>query len=324
MFHKNRWKAAIAVFALVGALAFAAGEASAKVGGGKSFGSRGSKTFTAPPPTATAPGGAAPIERSMTQAPRPGTVGQTAGAPAAPARGGMFGGFGGGLLAGFLGAGLIGMMFGGGLFSGLTGGGFAAFLGLLLQVGLVVIVARLAWAWWQRRQAPTPAYANANGPSMRDIGDRLGGNAPRQSFGGGAAPVSDTVTVSEEDFNTFEKKLVDVETAYAEENLGKLKTLVTPEVLSYLAEDLAENTSRGVVNEIRDIKLLQGDLAEAWREGGTEYASVAMRYSMVDITRERAGGKIVEGSETPKETTEVWTFMRSGGGDWILSAIQEA
>ena len=99
---------------------------------------------------------------------------------------------------------------------------------------------------------------------------------------------------------------------------------MTPEVLSYLAEDLAENTSRGVVNEIRDIKLLQGDLAEAWREGGTEYASVAMRYAMVDITRERAGGKIVEGSETPKESTEVWTFMRSGGGDWILSAIQEA
>ena len=65
---------------------------------------------------------------------------------------GRFGGFGGGLMAGFLGAGLIGMLFGGGLFSGLSGGGIASFLGLLLQVALVVIVARLAWAWWQRRQ----------------------------------------------------------------------------------------------------------------------------------------------------------------------------
>ena len=59
------------------------------------------------------------------------------------------------------------------------------------------------------------------------------------------------------------------------------------------------------------MKLLQGDLAEAWREGGREYATVAMRYSMVDITRERASGKIVDGSETPQEITELWTFMRS-------------
>ncbi len=86
----------------------------------------------------------------------------------------MFSGFGGGLMAGFLGAGLLGMLFGGGLFSGLSGGGIAAFLGLLLQVGLVVIVARLAFAWWQRRNAPTPAYAKAGGPSLRDISDRLG------------------------------------------------------------------------------------------------------------------------------------------------------
>ena len=43
-------------------------------------------------------------------------------------------------------------------------GGFASILGLLLQIGLVVIVARLAWAWWQRRNQP----AMASGPSHRD------------------------------------------------------------------------------------------------------------------------------------------------------------
>ena len=144
MFHKNRFRTAIAALALFGALAFVASEATAKMGGG---GSRGSRTFSAPAATPTAPKAAAPIERTMTQPQRPGTVGQTAGAQTAPARGGMFSGFGGGLMAGFLGAGLLGMLFGGGLFGGLTGGGIASFLGLLLQVGLVVIVARLAWAW---------------------------------------------------------------------------------------------------------------------------------------------------------------------------------
>jgi predicted lipid-binding transport protein (Tim44 family) len=38
---------------------------------------------------------------------------------------------------------------------------------------------------------------------------------------------------------------------------------------------------------------------------------------------ERATGRVVEGG-SPSEVTEVWTFMRSSGGDWILSAIQQA
>jgi hypothetical protein len=37
--------------------------------------------------------------------------------------------------------------------------GFASIIGLLLQVMLVVIVARLIFVWWQRRNMPAPAYA---------------------------------------------------------------------------------------------------------------------------------------------------------------------
>jgi hypothetical protein len=47
----------------------------------------------------------------------------------------------GGIAAGFLGAGLFGRLFGQGLFGGMTG--FASIIGLLLQVMLIVIVARL-------------------------------------------------------------------------------------------------------------------------------------------------------------------------------------
>src|SRR5256885_14586400 len=74
-----------------------------------SFGSRGTKTFSAPPPTATAPNTAAPITRSMTQ---PGAT-STAARPPVSQPGGLFGGFGpglaGGLLGGLFGAGLFGM-----------------------------------------------------------------------------------------------------------------------------------------------------------------------------------------------------------------------
>jgi len=52
------------------------------------------------------------------------------------------------------------------------------------------------------------------------------------------------------------------------EDLGALGKKVTPEMLSYFSEELADNQSRGVVNRISDVKLLQGDLAESWREAG--------------------------------------------------------
>jgi predicted lipid-binding transport protein (Tim44 family) len=69
---------------------------------------------------------------------------------------------------------------------------------------------------------------------------------------------------------------------------------------------------------------VSGDLAQAWAEQGREYATVAMRFSMVDVTRDGAGN-VVDGSPTEHMTaTEIWTFVRSSGGHWILSAIQQA
>ncbi|MEA2967203.1 MAG: hypothetical protein QOE78_464 [Alphaproteobacteria bacterium] len=139
----------LAFCALVAVLAFAVSDADARAGRGGSFGSRGSQTFSAPPSTATSPS-ARPIERSMTQ---PGQSGSTFGqrAPQTSPAGGFFNrpGFLGGMFAGFLGAGLLGMLFGNGFMGGL--GGAASMLGLLLQIGIVAIIGYLLWTWWQRR-----------------------------------------------------------------------------------------------------------------------------------------------------------------------------
>jgi predicted lipid-binding transport protein (Tim44 family) len=82
-------------------------------------------------------------------------IGQTAMRP------GLFGGgLFGGSAAGFLGAGLFGLLFGHGFFGGMAG--FTSIIGLLLHVMRVVIVARLIFAWWQRRNMPAPAYAAAH------------------------------------------------------------------------------------------------------------------------------------------------------------------
>src|SRR5437763_14060276 len=166
-------------------LAIAISEADARVGGGGSSGSRGSRTFSAPPSTTTAPGTAQPMNRTFTQPGSPGV-----GAPAAAggaAKGGFFNrpGLLGGLAAGFLGAGLLGMLFGGGMFSGL--GGLSSIFGLILQLGLIFIVIRLAMSWWQRRHSPASAYAGAPaaGP-MAQSSFRTGGGF---GLGSGSAPL---------------------------------------------------------------------------------------------------------------------------------------
>ena len=117
------------VLSLAVPLVIAISSADARIGGGGSSGSRGSRTFSAPPSTSTAPGAAQPMNRTFTQ---PGSPGM--GAPAAgAAKGGFFNrpGLLGGLAAGFLGAGLLGMLFGGGMFSGL--GGLSSIFGLILR-----------------------------------------------------------------------------------------------------------------------------------------------------------------------------------------------
>src|SRR5882762_9498410 len=152
-------RAIAVVFSLAVPLAMAISSADARVGGGSSSGSRGSRTFSAPPSTTTAPGTAQPMNRTFTQ---PGSPGMgSAVAAGGAAKGGFFNrpGLLGGLAAGFLGAGLLGMLFGGGMFSGL--GGLSSIFGLILQIGLILIVVKLAMSWWQRRHTPAAAYANS-------------------------------------------------------------------------------------------------------------------------------------------------------------------
>jgi predicted lipid-binding transport protein (Tim44 family) len=284
--------------------------ADARVGGGLSSGSRGGRTFSAPPSTTTAPNAAQPFNRTITQPGSPGL--------GAPAGGGFFNrpgmGMLGGLAAGFLGAGLLGMLFGGGMFGGL--GGLSSIIGLVLQIGLIIIVVRLAMSWWQRRHETASAYAGGPAGPAAPSSFRT---ATGFGLGSGSAPLE----IVPSDYEVFERLLGEIQDAWSNEDVARLHTLATPEMVSYFTRDLDQNRARNVVNKVFGTKLLQGDLAEAWREGETDFASVAMRYSLVDKTLDRTTGRLVEGSDQPMEVTEVWTFLRPHGGNWELSAIQQ-
>lgn len=300
---------------------------------GGSFGSRGTRTFQSAPPTRTAPNQAAPVERSMTpqQAPsarQPGAAAQQ--------RPGFMNGLGGSLMRGILIGGLFGMLLGYGF------GGLAGALGFLVQLLLVGLVIFLVMRFFRSRNTPAMA-GGAPRPENRPAAG-LGADTFRREaepaktgnhgfaiprIGGGASAAqgpTDTgtdITLDQADLDTFESRLAEVQAAFSREDHGALRRLSTPEMVSYFSEELAGNAQRGMRNDVSDVRLLQADIAESWREGHDDYATAAFRYEATDVMRDRTSGAVVEGEERPTEIVELWTFVRRDRGDWKLSAIQE-
>ena len=295
---------------------------------GGSFGSRGTRTFQSAPATPTAPKPTAPVERSMTpDTGRPGAAASQS--PVSQQRPGFLNGFGGSMLRGLLLGGLIGALLGYGF------GGLAGVFGFLLQALLIGGALFLLLRFFRSQRAPQPAMAgNAGGFSYRDAAPRNAEGARPMNIpsigSGGAdkpplAPAGEDIRLTQADLDTFERRLGEVQEAFGREDHAALRRLVTPEMVSYLSEELAENARNGLRNDVSDVTLRQADIAEAWREGDVDFATAALRYSSRDITLDRATGKVVEGdADQPAETTEVWTFVRRKGDDWKLSAIQEA
>jgi predicted lipid-binding transport protein (Tim44 family) len=319
-----RMTAVASVALMLGVLA-----ADARPGGGRSVGSRGSQTYSAPPATNTAPSAAQPMQRSTAPTPAPGTqqpgMGQRPPMGQPAQQGSRWGGLGMGLAAGFLGAGLFGLLSGSGFLGGL--GSLMGMIGFLFQIaliaGLVFLVLRLVRGRRENAAGPMPAHARTGGgPMPGNPQGPLAGMAGGSVASPSTAP-SDRVGLSGQDFDQFERRLNEVQDAFSREDLNALRAVATPEMVSYFAEDLKANADRGAVNRISDVKLLQGDLSEAWREQDGDYATVAMRYALTDVTLDRASGRIIGGNPRGEEVTELWTFRRPHGGAWQLSAIQQ-
>ena len=302
----------ISAFAVL-ALALTPSLADARAGSGASSGSRGTRTYSAPPSTSTAPSAAQPMQRTIT--PQPAPYAPSPGfAPSQQPQLSRGGGFMSGIAGGLIGAGIGSMLFGGGggFFHGISG--FGGMIGFLIQLALIFFIGRWLVRMFMNRSRP----AMAGGPAMFNAG-----TTPPRPMAGGGAPMASRVDITPTDFQTFEKLLQAVQMAWTQHDLNALRMVATPEMVSYFGEQLAEQTSRNERNAVTDVKLEQGDLSEAWAEDGREYATVAMRFSMIDVTRD-ATGRVTSGSPDQRSmATEIWTFLRAPGGRWVLSAIQQ-
>jgi predicted lipid-binding transport protein (Tim44 family) len=285
----------------------------ARAGGG---GSRGSRSYSRPASPASPAMPSIP-SRSVTQPsqPRPSFFG-----------GGLMGGIAGLALGGLLGS----MLFGG------MGGGFGGGLGLLelLLIGgaTFFFVRRL-----RGRQAtePAPAYAGAGGASA------YGARSESWSGGGGGATVEAPSGPSDLErglghirqmdpgfdpvaFADWAKTVfANVQGGITRRDMSGTSDQVTPQEYARLQGQCDQLRGARRTNRIERIQIARADVSEAWQERGQDWVTVYLAASLVDYTVDDATGAVVEGSTTPQDIEEYWTFTRSvGPKPWRLSAIQ--
>jgi predicted lipid-binding transport protein (Tim44 family) len=307
---KPNWQIILALFFSL-SLALAPTIAEARAGSSygspsSSFGSRGVRTYE--------PNSAQPLSRSATPAPSY--------APSSPSYSPAYGGgsffqrhpFLTGLAGGLIGSWLFGHMgyAGDGLMHGPSM--FGSLFELLI-IGLLIYFAfRLIRGW---------AFSGG-WPSGGSLMPRAAGAAtPAQPYRG------QDINVGDADLNAFQGLHAAIQEAWSAGDLGRMRQLMTPEMVGYFSEELTRNASQGMQNVVANVQLEKGELTEAWEEGEMQYATTYMRWRANDyVTRlGRPPGSpdsLVSGDpRTAVESEELWTFVRRRGGQWLLSAIQQ-
>jgi predicted lipid-binding transport protein (Tim44 family) len=223
----------------------------------------------------------------------------------------------GGLAAGFLGAGLLGMLFGGGL-SGL--GGLSSIIGLMLQLVLIYFVVRFVMSWWQRRNASSYAHASAAPVRLRS---RIRARWPMRArasalvlAGSNDAPLE--IKPDDYDVRTAARRSSDRVVERGHRQAAHAGDAGNGFVFhrGSQREQAARRDQQGVGRQAA-----AGRPREAWREGTTDYATwPALQPDRQDHRARHRQDH--EGSDAPQEVTDVWTFVRRPGSQWELSAIQ--
>ena len=279
-------------------------DAFAKLGKGKSMGSRASRTADRPiertviPP---APPVAQPVVPQI--APPPMLAPQPMGfAQRNP--------FMSGFMGGMVGMGIGSLLFGHPAYASYDASPGAGILGLLLQLALIG-----GLIWWGMR-----FFRGQSGGSGQVV------DMPYQQSAAAPHPVpriAKEFEPTDADKQVFGQILIEAQRAWTAGDISALKQIATPEMVSYLADDLAADSSQGVRNVIEDVRLLSGDVTESWTENGRQFVTAVLTFANKDYTVRMDNGAVVEGNpQMPVQNQEAWTFVRVGNGRWLLSAVE--
>ncbi len=327
LMEKNRWAIwgalIITLFFLIGYVLEV--DSWARVGGGMSSGSRGSRSFSSPSrpspgpsqsygtPTSPTPPAQQPFQQ--------------------PGGGGFFRGMLGGIAGGFLGSMLFRSLGWGGFGDGM-GGGIGFF-----EIALLALVLFLLYRFIKRRReaAITNTYYQEAGTT---------GSGYQQSYG--PDPTYGTVSTAPSESDSQqglryikqmdpyfdEQKFRDlcmdyffkIQGAWTGRDVTSVRNLLTTEMYRTIQGDVDKLRSEKKVNRLENIAVRSVEITEAWQEQGQDYITVHFYANLLDYVIDETSGQVVSGSKTdPVKFEEYWTFTRSvGSNPWQLSAINQA
>lgn len=207
---------------------------------------------------------------------------------------------------------LIGGMFFGAILSLLLGHGFnfgmPGILEILLFIGIIYFLFRLF-----RRNQPQQEYATegntlGNGHLYSKVDTNLGGTIPS---------VNQDIII-----NLARNTFLDIQKAFSEQNLSKVRNLMTDRMYNYLEGQIKELKDRGLRNIIEDIKINDIQIVHVEEEKDYKVVVIEIDAWAIDYVVDRYGN-IVEGdSKNPTNFKEYWAFVGKAI-DWRLDDIKQ-
>ncbi|MDE7240397.1 Tim44-like domain-containing protein [Desulfovibrio sp.] len=301
--------AALVILLAAFALALPDSADAARMGGGRSFGSRPYMSTPAQRPAMRQQAPAANARNAQATAQRPG----------------MFGGMGG-LFGGLLAGTLLGSLLSG---NGIGGGG--GFLDIII-IGLLIYVGLKLFARFRNRQSQEPAPAggglfgasrpdlsndSASQPFARSNTQATGWDALRNLTGQGSEPPAAEPGVDvpagfdvDEFLRGAKMAYTRMQQAWDRRDLDDIAQFATPAVMQALREQMAAEPGPSHT----EIMLVNAQLLGAENEGDDQRAQVFFDV----LLRERPD------QDAPSSAREVWHFLREGAnGTWKLDGIQQ-
>lgn len=305
---------AIAVSILL--VAVLAADGWARVGGGRSSGSRGSRSFSAPRP-APSPAPSLPYGGARQY-----------GSPATPQTPAPSGGFLRSMAGGILGGMLGGMLFRSLGFAG-GAGGWGGGIGLM---DIILVGGLLYGIYWFMKRRRSEAAVPAGTYWRQQAGE--GVLPPDSSALRDDDPEKGLYHLRQMDPHFDERRFTDtaldfffrIQGAWAARDMTAVRDLLTGEMFRTLQQEADSLRQQGLLNRLENIAVRTAEIVEVWQEQGADFITVKIYANLLDYTVEERTGRIVSGSKTePVKFVEYWTFTRPvGDNPWQLAAINQA
>jgi len=330
---KNKLARIFAVVAAVMMLSVTALElnAEARAGSSRSMGSRGTRSYSRPAPSAPY---TQPSQMRQQAAPIPNSYQQPA------AGGGFLRSMAGGLVGGMLGGMLFRSMGMAGGMGGMGGGGIGLFE-IVLLAGIGYLIYRFVKS---RREAAgatgygqtayqAGGYQQSGHQGYQDVAlppgsyQQVAAQPAGDDLATGIAhlrqmdPGFDEQRFGDQAMDLFFK----IQGAWMNRDLAPVAGLLTGEMRGILQEDVNRLLRERQVNRLENIAVRKVELAEVWQESGQDYVTALIHANLLDYTTDESGN-VISGSKTePVKFEEYWTFTRPvGNNPWRLSAIQQS